>query len=559
MEQTDLRREESENWRKTSPLSILYYLGLLPGQILVSLRKIFLGVAVPSGPLVWIAKDSGLGWKWSIVISLSVVVLGQLCRAICKYHSFLYLLTPESISVRSGIFSKERSDIKWNRVRAINTSRDPLELRTGNCTVALDTAGSAKAEITIPNIPLVVAEELQERAEKEQTQNESAEASTFLEPDLETNHESEVSNPHHDSVLFELSHTELVKFVLCSRGLVSSILGGWASLGSLYVLIRGVTSRNESSKLSDQIFGWIVDVPQNAMSDMGLLTSYVANAVELQFLQTQLGKVAFLATLATLLTFLFFVVSIVLRASSNYGFKFSCDKSHLIVRRGLFTKKQTRLEKKRIQVCTYSRTNRERCFRRGTLLFEQSESDEEHSINVPFLDQETADNLIRIVHDDGKNIPSVDIKASGYSPISIVSLYIRLSHCVLVWTPLLLLTVATLIPSARQFLWPYGILLPCYFGITSWLQWRRAGYRVTEEFIARREGVFRYTTRVVRIEKLQKLSINQNLVQRTRNTCNLSLNYLGGIVYIPYLNLNRAHQFKSTVLQRVSPLDSPWT
>ncbi len=564
MHRVEESRNEHGKWIRTSPLSILYYLGLRPGRIFATVRRIFLGVAIPSGPFLYVARDSGLGWKWSILISLSIVVVFHLGRVLCKYHSFLWQSTSESISVKSGIFRKAQSDIKWSRVRAVNVSRDPLQRRIGLCSVALDTAGSADAEISIPNIPTSVAQELQARTgeDLEQSQSKLPSVSPFIEEDSVEDHASEIAMEHCREVLFRLSRLDLVKSVLCSRGVIASVIGGWVSLGSLYILFRQFLARNSDSNddgFRDRVVGWITELPHEAMSDLDTVTTWLANSVGLKFLESEPGEATFLAAIAVALTFLFFLTTTLRRATSNYGFELADEDSHLVVARGLFTKNQTRIEKRRIQVITYSMTNRERLFGRGTLLFEQSESEEDHSIRVPFVDESTADILVQQVYDANTDIPSLQTKAREYHHISIVSFFVELTHRVLIWAPLCLLVVSTGVPYFRQFLWPYALLLPCFMGLASWLKWLKAGYVVNRDFLARRGGVFRRNVRLVKVEKVQTIRMTQSLIQRIRATSELSLFYLGGDISIPYLNMRTANEYKTSVLERIRTRNISWT
>lgn len=563
MDQVEASRDETSKWNRTSPLSILYYLGLRPGRIFATVRRIFLGVAIPSGPLVYVARDNGLGWKWSILISISIVFVFYLGRVLCKYHSFLWQSTPESISVKSGIFQKAQSDIKWSRVRAVNISRDPLQERIGLCSVALDTAGSADAEITIPNIPIAVAQELQERTSEEQgqSQNKPASVSPLVGEDSVEDHVSEIPTDQNHEILFQLSRLDLLKSVLCSRGVISSVVGGWVSLGSLYVIFRQFLAKNSDSNdngIRDRIFGWIAELPQEAMSDLDNLTMWLAQGVGLNFLESEFGVATFLAASAVALTLLFFLTTTLRRATSNYGFELSDEESHLVVSRGLFTKNQTRIEKQRFQVITYSMTNRERWFGRGTLLFEQSESEEGHSIRVPFVDETTADMLVQKAYDRATKIPSLRTKAREYDQISIVSFFVELTHRILIWAPFCVLAISTVVPYVRQFLWPYALVLPCFLGLASWLKWRKAGYVVNEDFLARRGGVFRRNVRLVQVEKVQTISMSQNPIQRIRDTSELSLFYLGGSISIPYLNIYKANEYKANVLERIRTRNISW-
>lgn len=564
MDHVEASCDETGKWNRTSPLSILYYFGLRPGRIFATVRSIFLRVAIPSGSLVYVARESGLGWKWTILISLSIVFVFNLGRALCKYHSFLWQSTSESISVKSGIFHKAQSDIKWSRVRAVSTSRDPLQRRIGLCSVALDTAGSADAEISIPNIPVSVAQELQAKTGEDHgpSQYKPPSVSPPIGENSVEDHVSEIQMEQSREVLFRLSILDLLKSVLCSRGVIASVIGGWVSLGSLYILFRQFFARNSDSNdegIRDRVVGWITELPHEAMSDLDTVTTWLANSVGLKFLESEPGEATFLAAIAVALTFLFFLTTTFRRATSNYGFELLDEDSHLVVARGLFTKNLTRIEKRRIQVITYSMTNRERWFGRGTLLFEQSESEEDHSIRVPFVDETTADTLVQQVYDGDTKIPSLQSKAREYHHISILSFFVELTHRVLIWAPLCLLAVSTVVPYFRQFLWPYALLLPCFMGLASWLKWIKTGYVINRDFLARRGGVFRRNVRLVQVEKVQTFRMSQNMIQRLRATSELSLFYLGGTISIPYLNVCKAHEYRTNVLERIRTRNISWT
>lgn len=99
----------------------------------------------------------------AVFVCVCVVVVGALVLGghAWGYRHLYYTLGEEEFSLYSGIFSKKRMHIPYQRVQSVNHSASVLQRLAGVCTVKVETAGGAANEgATVPYVTVADAENL---------------------------------------------------------------------------------------------------------------------------------------------------------------------------------------------------------------------------------------------------------------------------------------------------------------------------------------------------------------------------------------------------------------
>ena len=130
---------EPGDWRRTSPLAILFFFGKLIRDIVKhgwqGLAPLAISLFAFKGDLTKIAAIAGIGF---VVVTSLIAVL--------NYWFFRFQLTGDSIQIRQGVLKRKQLDIKFDRVQGINTEQNIVFRALGLVTVKFDTAGSSGDE-----------------------------------------------------------------------------------------------------------------------------------------------------------------------------------------------------------------------------------------------------------------------------------------------------------------------------------------------------------------------------------------------------------------------------
>ena len=550
-------------WKRTSPLVIPLFVAQHFKSIASSVSSTLLNVAGPAAPVLVLLRDVGLNWKWRVLFAIVFTFLFQICAAIALYWFFRYRIDRDSVSIKSGILAKHQSDVPWSQVRAVNVTRSPIDrlFRLGQ--VSFDTAGSQSAEIEIPGLKLSHTTRLVEHARRTAQEIESVScALSDSGAHLESGDE-EVQSDEQQAALFELSGIQLWKAAFCLGGEIKAVAKGFLSLAGLYVSLRmGLHFLIEdwNGPLFPLLFGWLVDLPKDFQVDLMRLPRITESVLGISLLDSQSRLVIFFLLLALTVALFSLIADRWRFIKKNFGLVISHDETRLIAESGLVSKTRITVMKDRVQEISYSWNLRERLLKRGKVTLKQSESDTEHMLNVPFVDVETSDRVAELAYGKDALDTSPDFNSSRFLRISRVSFFIDLANVLLFWTPIAVATGATLVPYLRQYLWPYALLVPLCGVLNAWLSWRKDGFIVGKRCVTRRTGgLVGYKIRTVRMEKVQKITITQTIIQRIRSTCALNIRYAVGSMGIPYLELDSAKSMRRRVLHVVEQEELKWT
>lgn len=145
---------EETVWERISPRYKVEVLVQTVGGSLVP-------IAVSSVPL-WVS-DSSVTWaSWyplALALAVVVTVIGFIPRRVRAYG---YALRADDLVFRRGIIFQRQVAVPYGRLQLVDVTRGPLSRLLGLSELKLVTA-AASTGVTIPGLPLPVAEELRDR------------------------------------------------------------------------------------------------------------------------------------------------------------------------------------------------------------------------------------------------------------------------------------------------------------------------------------------------------------------------------------------------------------
>jgi putative membrane protein len=108
-------------------------------------------MVVPMVGMVAIAQDEGL----SVVLLAAAGLFGAFFAfRVLDWWRFTYTLLPNEMFIESGVFSRNRRSIPWDRVQDVEIERNPLARLFGLAKVKLETGGSGSDEGLLDSIAL---------------------------------------------------------------------------------------------------------------------------------------------------------------------------------------------------------------------------------------------------------------------------------------------------------------------------------------------------------------------------------------------------------------------
>ena len=151
---------DTSQWRHTSPLAAIFYLG----KIYQAIAQNAVQSLAPLAAFLFAYKGDLVG---KLILGGGAFVAITVIAAILRYWFFRYRIGDGSILIREGVIKKVQLDIKFDRIQAINTQQNIVFRVFDLVTVKFDTAGSAKQEGNLPAIKTALADSLKERIRRD--------------------------------------------------------------------------------------------------------------------------------------------------------------------------------------------------------------------------------------------------------------------------------------------------------------------------------------------------------------------------------------------------------
>ena len=116
-----------------------------------------------------------LPWYAPLVLGSLVLLLGA-TFAVLRYRAWGYEVRDDGIYLEHGVLTQVRTVVPFVRIQHVDSSRSPLERLVGLATTVVYTAGSRGADVTVPGLTPVRADDLRERLKRLAIRSEGEDA-----------------------------------------------------------------------------------------------------------------------------------------------------------------------------------------------------------------------------------------------------------------------------------------------------------------------------------------------------------------------------------------------
>ncbi|MFB6168064.1 MAG: PH domain-containing protein [Haloferacaceae archaeon] len=113
---------------------------------------------------------------WVPVAVGGAVLLVGATLAVLRYRAWGYEVRDDGIYLERGVFTQVRTVVPFVRIQHVDSSRSPVERLVGLATTVVYTAGSRGADVTVPGLTPVRADDLRERLKRLAIRSEGEDA-----------------------------------------------------------------------------------------------------------------------------------------------------------------------------------------------------------------------------------------------------------------------------------------------------------------------------------------------------------------------------------------------
>ncbi len=110
-----------------------------------------------------------------LAVGGAILVVGA-TLAVLRYRAWGYEVRDDGIYLERGVFTQVRTVVPFVRIQHVDSSRSPLERLVGLATTVVYTAGSRGADVTVPGLTPVRADDLRERLKRLAIRSEGEDA-----------------------------------------------------------------------------------------------------------------------------------------------------------------------------------------------------------------------------------------------------------------------------------------------------------------------------------------------------------------------------------------------
>lgn len=544
-----------------SPVSIGYFVGARISGVL----KQSLNLLTSLGGISAVLVTTGISIPIAVASAIGAALVLILVSSILSYLCFRYCSSEDSIAVKSGIIRKSQVDVKWDRVRAVNINRGPLDRLFGLSTVSLDTAGTAEAEVVVPGLPITLAQEFRDRIN--QVPSDEILEERQIERELET-------------VVYQVGFKDLVRASFCARGTIVmaavflaftfGLFAQWLQWQSenwerdlesrVAATQSDLTELGQDLPSSDQVpvtGDDLANSPSNTFLETfsGFLNEIVSNPFDNFVIPLFFGMALILLIFLPILFVIFFIHGLIVM-EKYHKLQLTFDGEALNSSHGLITKRRVTVEQRRIQTVTLLMNLRERWSKCGTLEFTQSESDEMHKLRIPGVRMADSTRLVDIVHDQTVGKTPLNPKSKEISKVS--NIYFWQLFTIYACLPMLGTTVVFSFLAFNLYYLLTVVTILLVGCILAYFQWSKAGYSLGENHIVIRSGVVGYKMQLARLEKVQSVQIIQNLIQTATGRSTFRLEFSTASLDIPFVAVDKAKELRRFVLDRIEIRHIRW-
>ncbi len=125
---------------------------------------LFVGVIAVAGGVAAVVSDRVAPWMVAVV-GLPLLAVGLLWVRV-RYRRWAFQFREDHLFLERGVYRQVETVVPYVRIQHVDTSRRPVERALGLSTLVVYTAGSRGADVSIPGLPAVDAEAMQDRVKR---------------------------------------------------------------------------------------------------------------------------------------------------------------------------------------------------------------------------------------------------------------------------------------------------------------------------------------------------------------------------------------------------------
>ena len=525
------------DWCRAPPLALLYFFGKRLTNLLASwslIAALFAAALVffQIGPLMVVIGAFG----WLLMYAVSSFV---------EYWHFRFRIDGDCLRLRQGVLKRTELNVQFARVQGIAVEQSLVFRLLGLVTVGLDTAGTSREEARFPAVTPAFAEAL--RARVDRGGGSVASASDVADPvppaasaEPAEQDPRDAATASDERLLVRLDSAEVARV-----GLVDwSALAGLVAFAMLWRVI------NFEDRL-DRLPEWLERVVERLIAEVARLDLLVAVLAVAALLFAGVVVLLGITVVAAFLRFHDFTLAV----------RRNGDAFH--TRRGLFTRKETVVERGKLQQIVLLQGPLLRLLGRlrlripaagGLSVDADSPVAPESSVRVPLARPNDIGPIVESVFaEEGADL-DMSFRPGVFRRLSPV--YIRARAIAFGVVPALAVAGLLYPFFGAAALWCLAWAPLATLG--AWQLWRRRGYVYNDHVLAYRSGVLGSRVCAVLFRKVQSVSIGQSPLQRRAGLASLDVGIATGGFTLAYVDQATVRRLRDYMLYKVESSTRPW-
>lgn len=439
--------------------------------------------------------------------------------AYLRYRNFTFFLDEEKqeFVVESGVFSKNKLSIRLDKIQQVNINQSVIQKLIGVYSLTVDTAGSNDKEVSIKAIDHQSAQILKARL---------LERETSISEDTTAEQEPEATQ----KPILKISLASLLKV-----GLTSNYRRSLAILVAFFFTLY--------DNIRDFVEGEIFSEED--------LEHYINQG-------SSFGTSVFLVVFFGLFV-LTFLVTLIRTLIKYYDFQIFKQKKSLHISYGLFAKKNTLLNPKKVQIVAYSQNFFQQKLNVFKIRIKQASSQEvkqdgkkEQSsfVEIPGADLSEKELILKAIYD--KVVEKGSVLNPNYRYV-LKGIYFGLLLPVAVF-----LLAGFLINEELQ---SFFLLIPFYVVIALlfiYLGFKNYRLFVSDDFIIKKSGAWDVQYEIIEPHKIQAITTYQYFWHKPSDVGHVVLHTAGGNIRFRFANFSQINQKINYWLYQVESSDKSW-
>ncbi len=503
-------KTSTDNWLRLSPASVVFFISK---QIFHLVKDALPGLAplaiiiFNSDNKVWLSSLIGIGM-------LTLLIVGS----ILQFWFFRYQFKGDKIYVKQGVFNKQETTLRFERVQNINMVEPFYYAPFSLVTLQLESAGSNKNEVNLAGIHKDAATEIKADILKAKARFEQNKLDN---PNTENLNEADLINEQSSDLLATANIKQLVKYGLSSNGLFFFLIFLAPFAGMLDNLMENIIGKENILKMVELLGGGI-----------------------------QGGFILVALVIFTVL-FCMILFSILGAIFRFYHYQLSLNDHTLKRRSGLLNTHEESVKLPKIQAFIQQTNFIGKWFKIENIVLKQVSTQignaKANLFVVPVRTKEQSVKLSKICINCNETFNQLKQVSKKYFYRGVIqsSLFI------------IALTLFLYFVSSSKLTLLVLILIP-FISLIIRKRWLNYGYQLGENFAQFRSGFWGYRKTTFELFKVQKITIRQSYFQKRGGFANIDITLASSRISIPYVPLQDAINWTNKISYKIESTEQNW-